>query len=190
MLKDLFVIVGLGNPGKKYEGTRHNTGFYVIDELAHTADIRIKRLKHMALYGKGTIGNKKVVLYKPQTFMNSSGESVREILKWYKISLDRLIIVYDDIDIELGKIRVRRKGSAGTHNGMKSVLFNIRSEDFPRVRVGIGRPSQGRNCVGFVLGKFNSDERKVMLDSIKNAAGAVKTIITEGIETAMNRYNP
>lgn len=184
----MFVIVGLGNPGKKYEGTRHNVGFEVVEYLGIKNNIDIKKIKHKALVGEGMIEGKKVMLVKPQTFMNLSGESVLEICKYYNVNLDKLVVVYDDIDIDLGKIRIRKKGSAGTHNGMRNIIYNLQSDKFPRIRIGIGRPAGG-DLVSYVIGRFKDNEKEDIILSIKSAAEAVECMIREGIDKAMNMYN-
>ena len=188
-MEELFIIVGLGNPGTRYDNTRHNVGFDAVDLLANKHNIKISKLKHKALSGEGTVGGQKVILVKPQTFMNLSGESVRDIIEWYKIPLSNVIIIYDDVDLATGKIRVRPKGSAGTHNGMRSILYNIQSQDFPRIRIGIGRPPEGWDLADYVLSKFKSDDRKLMDVSIENAAEAAEAIIKSSAEEAMNKYN-
>jgi len=189
VLEEVFIVVGLGNPGPRYDNTRHNVGFDTIDMLSCKYGIKVSKLKHKALIGDGKIEGKKVILVKPQTFMNLSGESVRDILDWYKIPIKNLIIIYDDIDLEPGKIRVRPKGSSGTHNGMRSVIYQIQSEDFPRVRIGIGKAPEGWDLADYVLSKFNADDRKVISESICKAADAVVTIVKSGVETAMNKFN-
>ncbi|HHV59635.1 MAG TPA: aminoacyl-tRNA hydrolase [Clostridiaceae bacterium] len=188
-MEDLYIVVGLGNPGPKYELTRHNMGFLVVDEISRRHGIKIKKLKHKALYGDGIINGARVLLVKPQTFMNLSGESVREIIEWYKIPTEKLIIIYDDIDIEPGKIRIRPKGSAGTHNGMKSIIYQLQTEDFPRVRIGIGKPPEGVELYDYVLGTFDLNEARVIEKSITLAADSVESIIADNIESAMNKYN-
>ncbi|GAE87237.1 peptidyl-tRNA hydrolase [Acetivibrio straminisolvens JCM 21531] len=188
-MEDLFVIVGLGNPGAKYENTRHNVGFDTVELLSRRHDIKLTKLKHKALIGDGNIGGRKVILAKPQTFMNLSGESVREIVEWYKIPVKNIIIVYDDIDLPVGKLRLRPKGSAGTHNGMKSVIYQIQSDEFPRVRIGVDKPPEGWDLANYVLGRFSGDERKKIEDTIERAADAVEAIVKSGIDSAMNRYN-
>jgi len=188
-LEDLFVIVGLGNPGAKYENTRHNVGFDTVEILSRRHNIKLSKLKHKALIGDGNIGGRKVILAKPQTFMNLSGESVREIVEWYKIPVKNIIIVYDDIDLPVGKLRLRPKGSAGTHNGMKSVIYQIQSDEFPRVRIGIDKPPEGWDLANYVLGRFSNDERKMVEEAIERAADAVETIVKSGIDSAMNKYN-
>jgi len=187
-LENLYIVVGLGNPGKRYENTRHNVGFDAIDLLSNKYNIKVTKLKHKALWGEGTINGERVILAKPQTFMNLSGESVREIIEWYKVPMSNIILVYDDVDLAIDKIRIRSKGSSGTHNGMKSVLYHIQSEEFPRVRIGIGRPPEGWDLADFVLSKFG-DDRKIINESIQKSVEAVETIIMSGVETAMNKYN-
>lgn len=188
-MDNIYVIVGLGNPGREYEDTRHNVGFRAIDCISESYGINVNRLKHKALIGEGSIGDKKVVLAKPQTFMNSSGESVREIINWYKIPFSNCVLIYDDVDIDLGKIRVRAKGSAGTHNGMRSVVYQIQSDEFPRVRIGIGKPPERMDIVDFVLGRFLEGEKKIIGESIANAAKAAAAIVEYGVDKAMNLYN-
>lgn len=188
-MEDLFVVIGLGNPGSKYENTRHNVGFDTIDVVSKKHNIAITKVKHKAVIGDGTIEGSKVILVKPQTFMNLSGESVREIIEWYKVPVKNIIILYDDIDLPVGKLRIRPKGSAGTHNGMKSIIYQIQSDDFPRIRIGVDKPPQGWDLANFVLSKFSSEERKYVEDAIENAVGAVETIIKSGVDNAMNRFN-
>jgi len=184
----MYVIVGLGNPGKKYEATRHNVGFEVIDYLAYRNKIKIDKIKHKALIGKGIIEGQKVMLVKPQTFMNLSGESVRDICEYYNVELNKLIVIYDDIDIDLGKLRIRKKGSAGTHNGMKNIIYLLKDDKFPRIRIGIGAP-KGRDLVNYVIGKFTDKEKEDIILSIRLAAEAVESILENGIDKAMNEYN-
>lgn len=188
-MSDLFIIVGLGNPGNRYDNTRHNVGFNAVDLLARKYGISVTKLKHKALYGDGNIDGTKVMLVKPQTYMNLSGESVRDIAEWYKVPLSSIVLIYDDVDLPLGKIRVRPKGSSGTHNGMRSILYHLQSEDFPRVRIGIGRPPEGWELADFVLGRFSEDERKIISESITRAAEAAVDIIKSGAEAVMSRYN-
>ncbi|MCT4565965.1 MAG: aminoacyl-tRNA hydrolase [Maledivibacter sp.] len=184
----MYVVVGLGNPGKKYAGTRHNVGFEVVDYLAYRNNIELKKIKHKALIGEGIIDGKKVMLVKPQTFMNLSGQSVSEICEYYKIDTSKLIVIYDDIDIDLARIRIRKKGSSGTHNGMRNIIYLLRQDDFPRIRIGIGRPIHG-DLVNYVIGKFSEGEKEDILLSIKLSAEAVESIISEGMDKAMNKYN-
>lgn len=185
----MYVIAGLGNPGRKYEKTRHNMGFRVIDELAERNDIRVSRLRHGALTGEGFIGGRKVLLVKPQTYMNLSGEAVSRIVDYYGVDMDQLLVIYDDFDTELGSIRIRRKGSAGSHNGMKSVVDMLDSVDFPRIRVGIG-DVRNKDWVGFVIGRMSEEEEKLTAGAVTTAAEAAEMFVTEGIDMAMNRYNP
>lgn len=188
-MDNLYLIIGLGNPGSKYENTRHNVGFDTIDLLAFKHGIKVSKLKHKALSGDGELEGEKVILVKPQTYMNLSGESVRDIIDWYKVPLKNIILIYDDVDLAVGKIRIRPKGSSGTHNGMRSILYHVQSEDFPRIRIGIGRPPNGWDLADFVLSKFSNEERKVVNESIENAAAAVAAILSSGAEAAMNKYN-
>jgi len=189
ILENLSVVIGLGNPGPRYENTRHNVGFDTIDRLSKKHNIAVTKVKYKAVIGDGNIGGHRVLLVKPQTFMNLSGESVREIIEWYKVPVKNIIIIYDDIDLPVGKIRIRPKGSAGTHNGMRSVIYQIQSEDFPRIRIGIDKPPQNWDLADFVLSKFSTDERKSVEEAIANAAEAVEVILNSGIDKAMNRYN-
>ncbi len=188
-MDELFIVVGLGNPGSKFDNTRHNVGFDTVDVLAAKHGIKINKLKHKALSGDGVINGQRVILVKPQTYMNLSGESVREIIEWYKTPLKNTIIVYDDIDLAVGKIRVRPKGSSGTHNGMRSILYHIQSEDFPRIRIGIGRPPENWDLADFVLSRFTPEDRKLINEGITNAAEAIETIIKSGVDAAMNKFN-
>ncbi len=186
----MYVIVGLGNPGREYENTRHNIGFITIDRLAEKYSIRVNRIKHKALVGSGYIDGEKVLLVKPQTYMNLSGESVREIVSYYKVPIENLLVIYDDLDIERGMVRVRSKGSAGTHNGMRSIIYQIRDENFPRIRIGIGdhRDDQ-RGLADYVIGGFTKEEVPIMEEAVKKACRATELYISKGIEIAMNRIN-
>lgn len=188
-MEDLYVIAGLGNPGNRYDNTRHNVGFEAIDLLAHKYSISITKLKFKALSGEGIIGGKRVMLVKPQTFMNLSGESLREIMEWYKLPIDRLLVIYDDIDLDMGKIRVRGKGSSGTHNGMKSIIYQLQNDGFPRVRIGIGKPPAGWDLADYVLSKFGPESRKIMNESQEKACDAVATFLSQDLNSAMNIYN-
>ena len=182
------IIAGLGNPGREYEKTKHNIGFMTADLLAERLGISVTKLKFRALIGEGRIGNEKVIIMKPQTYMNLSGESVREILNFYKLDPEDLIVIYDDIDIPVGSLRIRAKGSAGTHNGMRSVVSQIKSENFPRVRVGIGSEHRG-DLVDYVISGFSSKDRESVRSTIEKAADAVECIVKEGVSSAMNKYN-
>ena len=184
----MYVVVGLGNPGKQYENTRHNIGFITIDYLADQLGVKVNKAKHKALIGECRIGSEKVVLVKPQTYMNLSGESVSQIMNFYKIPIENLIVIYDDIDIDKGAVRIRAKGSAGTHNGMRSIIKLVGENKFPRVRIGIGKDSR-IPLVDYVIGGFRKDEVKIMEEAVEHAAAGVEAIITEGIDRAMNKYN-
>ncbi|MCI9638993.1 MAG: aminoacyl-tRNA hydrolase [Emergencia sp.] len=184
----MYVIAGLGNPGKKYENTRHNMGFITVDQLAIKHDIKVDKLKFKALVGEGRIAGQKVLLVKPQTYMNLSGESIRQIMHFYKLDPEKLIVIYDDIDIELGALRIRKFGSAGTHNGMKSVVYQLQSDRFPRIRIGIGSQKKG-DLVDFVIGGFSKEEVPVLEETVTKAVSAIECILAEDVDIAMNRYN-
>ena len=184
----MYIIAGLGNPGKQYENTKHNVGFLTIDVLAEKLGIRVSKIKHKALTGEGFISGEKVILVKPQTYMNLSGESIREILSFYKADPERLVVIYDDIDLPMGSLRIRKKGSAGTHNGMKSIICQIVSEDFPRVRIGIGGERKG-DLADYVISGFRKEDRKTVEVSILRAADAVICTVEKGIDIAMGEYN-
>ena len=186
----MYLIVGLGNPTKQYEKTRHNIGFDVIDALADKYNISVTEKKHKALCGRGVIEGQKVVLAKPQTFMNLSGESVVELLNYYKMDPEtEMIVIYDDISLDVGQLRIRKKGSAGGHNGMKSIIARLGTEEFPRVRIGVGEKPAGWDLADYVLGRFGKEELPIMREAVGNAAKACSLIMKEGIETAMNRCN-
>ncbi|AVD36792.1 aminoacyl-tRNA hydrolase [Clostridioides difficile] len=185
----MYVVVGLGNPGKKYEKTRHNVGFDVIDILAKEYNISVTKIKHKALIGEGRVGTEKVLLVKPQTYMNLSGETLIDIYKYYKVDLSNIVVVYDDIDLEVGKIRIRKKGSGGTHNGMKSITKCLGSNDFPRVRVGVSKPEVGQDLADFVLSRFRKEESDNINEALEKAAYAIDSIIRENIDMSMNKYN-
>lgn len=186
--RDMYIIVGLGNPGKQYEQTRHNMGFITIDRLAEKHQINVTKLKCKALVGEGYFGTKKVMLVKPQTFMNLSGQSVREIVNYYKEDLEHLLVVYDDIDLEPGVLRIRAKGSAGTHNGMRSIIYDLQEDGFPRIRLGIGKNPQ-IPLDKFVLGGFTKEEKPLLEDAVDKAVQAIECYVAEGINAAMNAYN-
>jgi len=184
----MYVVCGLGNPGKQYENTRHNMGFRTIDVLAEKLNTPVKSLKFKALLGEGRIGTEKIVLVKPQTYMNLSGESLREVVAYYKVEPEKLIVIYDDIDLELGNLRIRSGGSAGSHNGMKSVIYQLQFDNFPRVRIGLG--SKGLMPLDkFVISAPPQEDAKILRESIKDAADAVELIIKEGINAAQQKYN-
>lgn len=186
----MYIIAGLGNPGKKYEGTRHNIGWQVIDTLAEKHHIRVMESKFKGLTGKGMIGGEKVILLKPLTYMNLSGESVREAVNFYKIDeKGELIVIADDISLDVGRIRIRKKGSAGGHNGLKNIIAHLGHEEFMRIKLGVGDKPAGYDLVDYVLGHFSREEEKILAQARENAALAVESIIEEGIDTAMNKYN-
>ena len=185
----MYVVVGLGNPGKQYENTRHNVGFNVIDILAKEYDISVTKIKHKALIGEGRIGSEKVLLVKPQTYMNLSGETLIDIYKYYKVDLDNIIVIYDDIDLDVGKLRIRKKGSAGTHNGVRSIVKCLGSGDFPRVRVGVSKPMKGQDLADFVLSRFRKEEQADLEIGLEKAYKAVEAMIKENVDIAMNKYN-
>lgn len=185
----MYVIVGLGNPGKQYENTRHNVGFNVIDILAKEYDISVTKIKHKALIGEGRVGSEKILLVKPQTYMNLSGETLIDIYKYYKVDLSNIIVVYDDIDLDVGKIRIRKKGSGGTHNGMRSITKCLGSNDFPRVRVGVSKPMQGQDLADFVLSRFRKEEADSINEGLEKTCRAIDCIIRENIDMSMNKYN-
>ena len=183
------IIVGLGNPGRKYENTRHNLGFITIDRLAEEHGISVTKAKHKALIGEGNISGQKVLLVKPQTFMNLSGEAVREVMDYYKEPVENLLVIYDDADIPAGTVRIRKKGGAGTHNGMRSVVSCLGDGDFPRVRIGIGGSTDERDLAAHVLGGFTSEEADIMREAVLTAVSAVESMLGSGIDIAMNEYN-
>ena len=185
----MYIIVGLGNPSKQYEGTRHNAGFMTLDVLADRYNIDISEKKHKALCGKGVIEGNKVVLLKPQTFMNLSGESVRAAADFYKVAPEEIIVIYDDISLEPGQLRVRKKGSAGGHNGLKNIIAHLGTQDFPRIRVGVGEKPAGMDLADYVLGRFSKGERELLEEAFKEGARAAVAILCDGIESAMNQFN-
>ena len=186
----MFLIVGLGNPTKQYEKTRHNIGFDVMDALADKYNISISENKHKALCGKGVIEGMKVVLAKPQTYMNLSGESVAELVNYYKLDPEsELIVVFDDISLEPGNIRIRKKGSAGGHNGIKNIIAMTGTQNFMRIKVGVGEKPKGWDLADYVLGHFPKEEAETMTTAFKDGAAAVVDMMTEGVEAAMNHFN-
>lgn len=185
----MYLVVGLGNPGDKYRYTKHNAGFMVLDYFASEQNINISKLKHKALIGEGQIGQEKIILAKPQTFMNLSGESVLDLMNWYKEDISRLIVVYDDIDLEPGRIRIRPEGSSGTHNGMKSIIYLMNTDKFPRIRVGIGRQPDYMDLADYVLSRFSDEEIPLMEEAVKKAALAIEEIVKRDVASAMNKYN-
>ena len=185
----MYLIVGLGNPEEEYGNTRHNMGFDTINKIANKYNIEINKKKFKGLYGTGIIEGQKVILLKPQTYMNLSGEAIIKYKDFYKIPSENIIVIYDDIDVDVGKIKIRKKGGPGTHNGMKSVVKELQTEDLPRIRVGIGKPMFKEMMIGYVLQKLQGEEHDILNESTKKAADAVCDIITYGIDKAMNMYN-
>lgn len=186
----MYIIAGLGNPGREYENTRHNTGFMVIDEAAGKYNISVTEKKHKALIGKGFIGGQKVILVKPQTYMNLSGESIREVIDYYKIDEKaELIVVSDDISLEAGAIRIRKRGSAGGHNGLKNIILHLGHDEFQRIRMGVGEKTHEYELIDYVLGRFDEEDSKLMAASVKEAVDAIEVMITDGPDAAMNRFN-
>ena len=185
----MYIIIGLGNPGEKYEHTRHNVGFEVIDILADRIGIHVEEKKHKGLCGRGVLEGQKVVLVKPQTFMNLSGECVRAVADFYKVAEDEIIVVYDDISLEPGRLRVRSKGSAGGHNGIKNIIAHLGTQEFPRVKVGIGEKPKGMDLADYVLSHFGKEEWERMEEAFQDAADAVAVMISQGTDAAMNQFN-
>ena len=184
----MHIIVGLGNPGRKYENTRHNLGFITVDRLAEEHGITFRKSRHKALIGEGNISGQKVMLVKPQTFMNLSGEAVRAVMDYYKEPVENLLVIYDDVDIPVGTVRMRKKGGAGTHNGMRSVVSLLGEDEFARIRIGIGT-EDGRDLVGHVLGGFTPEEVEPLREAVLTAVSAVECMLAKGIDIAMNEYN-
>lgn len=185
----MILVVGLGNPGNQYENTRHNVGFLTVDILAKKLNISVKKLKFKSLYGETRLNTEKLILIKPQTFMNNSGASVREWVNFYKVPPENLIVIQNLIDIPFATLRLRQKGSAGTHNGMKSIIYQIQKDNFPRVKIGVGQKNGQMDLADFVLSGFVKEEQKAIEEAILLAADAALDIVKNGIEHAMNRYN-
>lgn len=185
----MYIIVGLGNPEPEYANTRHNMGFDVINKIANKYGIELNKTKFSSICGTGMIEGKKVILIKPQTFMNNSGEAVVEFVHFYKESLENVLVVYDDMDTDIGKIRVRAKGGPGSHNGMKSLVHELKSEDFPRIRVGIGKPVNEFDRINYVIGRIPNEEYVMLQEGEELAAEAVIYWVENGIDNTMNKYN-
>lgn len=183
----MFLIVGLGNPGREYEDTRHNIGFKVVDNIAKEYNIEINRQKFKGTYGEGFIEGEKVILLKPNTYMNLSGESVREVVDFYNLDNDEILVIYDDISLDVGKLRIREKGSAGGHNGIKSIISHLGGDVFSRIKVGVGQPNS--DLVKHVLGRFTKEEMVVLSESIEASTKATAEIIKNDVKTAMNKFN-
>lgn len=186
----MYVIVGLGNPGKEYAHSRHNIGFDAIDMLAEKQNVKLNKMKYKAMYGDYTIDGEKVYLFKPLTFMNASGEAVKPFLDYYKIPVENVIVIYDDIDLAVGALRIRECGSSGTHNGMKSMIYQLKTENFPRIRVGVGKNLDSHlTLIDHVLGKFKDEDRVEIDDMLDRAGKAAEAIVKGTVANAMNKYN-
>lgn len=183
------IIVGLGNPTKEYAGTRHNVGFSVIYNISDAYNIPVETKKHKALIGKGIIEGEKVILAMPQTYMNLSGESVRELMDYYKCDLSDLIVIYDDISLDVGKLRIRAKGSAGGHNGIKNIIAQLSTQEFTRIKIGVGEKPAKMDLADYVLGRFSKEEQPIIRESADRARAAVAEIITHDVASAMNKFN-
>lgn len=186
---DTYVIAGLGNPGKEYEDTRHNMGYKAIDVLSSNENIEIRKNKFHSLIGQGRIAGKKAILVKPETYMNRSGIAVRESAMYFNVPSQNLIVIYDDIDLPAGSIRIRKSGGAGTHNGMKSVVGQLGTKDFVRIRIGVGAAEAGEDLVDRVIGKVPKAEQELLQKAAAEAADAVVDILTSGVDIAMNKHN-
>lgn len=182
-------VIGLGNPGRDYAGTRHNIGFDTITALTDKFGLRLSDRKFKGLCADGMIAGQRVILIQPQTFMNLSGECVRAVADFYKLAPEDIIIICDDVNLDVGRIRIRKKGSAGGHNGLKSIIAHLGTDEFPRIRVGVGEKREGQDLADHVLGRFRREDEEVIREILKAAAGAVETWLGEGIDTAMNKYN-
>lgn len=186
----MYIIAGLGNPGREYEGTRHNVGFQVIDAIAWKYNIEVDTKKRRAFIGKGVMGGHKVILAKPQTYMNLSGESIKSLVDFYKINPEReLLVIYDDISLEVGQLRIRGRGSAGGHNGVKSIISHLGGEIFPRMKIGVGNKPPRIDLADYVLGRFTRGESEIMEDGLREAVQAIQLYLEEGQQAAMNEFN-
>ena len=185
----MYIIAGLGNPTREYEKTRHNVGFDTIDVLADRLNTSVDEKKFKGLYGRGIIAGEKVILLKPQTFMNLSGESVREAADFYKVDPGHIIVIYDDISLDVGQLRIRKKGSAGGHNGIKNIIANLGTDVFPRIKIGVGEKPKKYDLADYVLGHFSKEDRELMEEGYDRADHAVGMILNGEIEAAMNQYN-
>lgn len=186
----MYIIAGLGNPERRYDGTRHNIGFSAITALCDAYHISMDMKKHKALCGKGVIGGQKVILAEPQTYMNLSGESIRELVDYYKIDVgSELIVIYDDINLAPGKLRIREKGSAGGHNGMKNIIAHLGTQEFARIRVGVGEKPAGWDLADYVLGRFSKEEEPMIREALEQVTDACEIMLTEDTRTAMNQFN-
>lgn len=185
----MYLIAGLGNPTREYERTRHNVGFDVLDVLADKCNVAVEEKKFSGLYGRAIIAGEKVILLKPQTFMNLSGESVRAAADFYKIDPEHIIVIYDDISLGVGQLRIRKKGSAGGHNGIKNIIAHLGTQEFLRIKVGVGDKPPRMDLADYVLSRFSKEDRGVMEDAFREAAQAVEAMISQGADAAMNQFN-
>ena len=185
----MIVIAGLGNPGTQYCSTRHNVGFDVVDLLAQKFGMKLNKIKFKGLVAEGIWSGQKIILIKPSTYMNLSGTSIREVMEFYKLKPEELIVIVDDIDIEFGTIKIKQKGSAGTHNGLKSIISQTNTDEFPRLKIGIGQKPEHYDLADFVLSKFSKSERQIIDKAIIKAADAIDEFISNGIDSTMNKYN-
>lgn len=185
----MYLIIGLGNPEEEYAKTRHNMGFDTINKLANEYGIEVNKTKFNSIYGCGIINNEKVILVKPQTYMNLSGQAVQRFVNFYKVSAEKIIVIYDDMDIEKGIIKIRKKGGPGGHNGMKSVIEELGTQNFSRIRVGIGKPIHKNDMINYVLGNILDEEYNILSQGVEKAESAIKEIVKNGIDIAMNKYN-
>ncbi len=185
----MYLIVGLGNPGKKYEDTRHNIGFKVIYELSKKHGIRVSSTKHRALIGQGMINNKKVILAQPMTFMNLSGEAIAQLVNYFKVPLENFMVIYDDLDLETGKLRMRKAGGHGCHNGIRSIIDRLDTKCFQRLRIGIGHPGDQMPVSNYVLSRFLKEDRDLMDKAVTRACAGIELWLDKGIEKAMNQIN-
>ena len=186
----MFIIAGLGNPDRQYEGTRHNAGFDVIDRIAEKYNIAVDTKRHREYIGKGIIEGQKVILAKPQTYMNLSGESIRSLVDYYKVDEENeLLVIYDDISLDVGQLRIRAKGSAGGHNGIKNIIAHLGTQIFPRIKVGVGEKPKGYDLADYVLGHFSKSEREMMDEGYDNAVRAAELILSGQLNEAMNEFN-
>lgn len=185
----MYIIAGLGNPGKDYQNTRHNVGFEAVELLADKYHISIDTKKHKGLIGKGVIEGQKVILVKPQTYMNLSGECIREVMDYYKVSPEELLVIYDDVTLDVGRLRIRKKGSAGGHNGIKSIISHVGTDAFPRIRIGVGNKPPRMDLADYVLGHFAGEDKENIKEGYEAAAAAAPLMITDRVDEAMNQFN-
>lgn len=185
----MHIIIGLGNPTTKYQATRHNIGWDAITRISDDYNIPLDHKAHKALCGKGFIEGEKVILAQPLTYMNLSGESVRELVDYYKVDPEDIIVIYDDISLDIGQLRIRKKGSAGGHNGIKSIISHLGTEEFPRIKIGVGEKPKDWDLADYVLSRFAEEDQSTIREALKDASDACRIMLTTGIDTAMNQYN-